>query len=101
MTRKPWVSVAGVVCLCIAASIGAEQPALYRQANAPVERRIDDLLLRMTIEEKARQLDMYSGAPSIVDKHTDDTHVASDAVFLPEKARSLWGDLGVGSIHDL
>jgi beta-glucosidase len=89
------------VCLCLAASIRAEQPALYRKANTPVERRVDDLLRRMTIEEKARQLDMYSGARSIVDKHTDDTHAASVAVFLPEKAQSLWGDLGVGSIHDL
>jgi beta-glucosidase len=101
MTRKLRASIAGVVCLSIAASIRAEQPALYRHANAPVERRVDDLLRRMTIQEKARQLDMYSGAPSIVDKHTDETHAASDAVFLPEKAQGLWGDLGVGSIHDL
>ena len=56
---------------------------------------------RMTLEEKARQLDMYSSAREIVDKHTDDTHAALDAVFLPEKAQSIWGDLGVGSIHDL
>jgi beta-glucosidase len=79
----------------------ANQTPLYKQSGAPIEARIDDLIHRMTLEEKARQLDMYSSAREIVDKHTDDTHAALDAVFLPEKAQSLWGDLGVGSIHDL
>jgi beta-glucosidase len=74
---------------------------LYKQANAPTEARLNDLLHRMTLEEKARQLDMYSGARYIVDKHTDDTHAAVNAVLLPEKAQNLWGNLGVGSIHDL
>ena len=75
--------------------------ALYRQAHAPVEQRVDDLLRRMTLEEKVRQLDMYAGAPAIMSSHTDDTHAAADAIFLPEKAQGLWGDLGVGAIHDL
>ncbi|MBT9332654.1 glycoside hydrolase family 3 C-terminal domain-containing protein [Acidipila sp. 4G-K13] len=75
--------------------------ALYRQAGAPIEDRISDLLRRMTLEEKVRQLDMYSGATSIMSRHTDDTHAAADALFLPEKAEALWGDLGVGSVHDL
>jgi beta-glucosidase len=76
-------------------------PALYRQANAPVEKRVNDLLSRMTLEEKVRQLDLYSGATALVDRHTDGTHAAADAIFLPEKAQSLWGNLGVGGIHDL
>jgi len=75
--------------------------ALYRRQNAPIERRIDDLLQRMTLQEKVRQLDMYSGATSIMSSHTDDTHAAATAAFLPEKAEALWGNLGVGSIHDL
>src|ERR1700722_17536318 len=78
-----------------------EKLALYRQANAPIEKRIDDLLRRMTLEEKVRQLDMYAGAKDIVDRHTDDTHAAADSVFVPEKAQREWGNLGVGSIHDL
>jgi beta-glucosidase len=78
-----------------------QEAPLYKQATAPLESRIDDLMRRMTLEEKVRQLDMYSGARYIVDKHTDDTHATLDAVFLPEKARDLWGNLGVGSIHDL
>jgi beta-glucosidase len=76
-------------------------PALYRRAGAPVESRIDDLMRRMTLEEKVRQLDMYSGATALVSQHSDSTHATPDAVFLPEKAQQLWGTLGVGSIHDL
>lgn len=75
--------------------------ALYRKENAPIERRVDDLLHRMTLQEKVRQLDMYSGATSIMSSHTDDTHAAATAEFLPDKAQALWGNLGVGSIHDL
>jgi beta-glucosidase len=74
---------------------------LYKRRDSPVEKRIDDLLRRMTIEEKVRQLDMYSGATDLMSGHSDKTHAAPDAVFLPEKAQELWGTLGVGSIHDL
>jgi beta-glucosidase len=55
----------------------------------------------MTLEEKVRQLDLYSGATALVDRHTDSTHAAPDAVFLPEKAQILWKNLGVGGVHDL
>jgi beta-glucosidase len=75
--------------------------ALYKRASAPIERRINDLLSRMTLEEKVRQLDLYSGATALVDKHTDETHAAAEANFLPDNAQALWGDLGVGGIHDL
>jgi beta-glucosidase len=79
----------------------SEEHALFRQPEAPIEERITDLMRRMTLAEKVRQLDMYAGATDLVSRHTDSTHAAADAVFLPEKAQQLWGDLGVGSIHDL
>ena len=75
--------------------------ALYKQADAPIEERINDLLQRMTLEEKVRQLDMYAGAKSFMSSHVDDTHAGPTAVFVPEKAQALLGTLGVGSIHDL
>jgi beta-glucosidase len=75
--------------------------ALYRQPDLPIEKRVADLLGRMTLEEKVRQLDLYSGATALVDQHTDSTHAAPQAVFLPDKAKVLWGNLGVGGIHDL
>jgi beta-glucosidase len=75
--------------------------AVYRQADPPIEKRVEDLLGRMTLEEKVRQLDMYSGATALMSQHSDSTHAAPDAAFLPDKAEQLWGDLGVGSLHDL
>ena len=74
---------------------------IYWQANAPIEKRINDLVGRMTLEEKARQLDFYAGAATLEDKHTGKDHVAPDATFLPDKAQAMWGNLGVGAIHDL
>jgi beta-glucosidase len=78
----------------------ANQP-IYRQAQAPIEARVGDLVRRMTLEEKVRQLDLYSGAKELVDAHSDDTHAAATAVFVPAKAQALFGSLGVGGIHDL
>jgi beta-glucosidase len=80
-------------------SAGVQVP--YRRASLPIENRINDLMQRMTLEEKVRQLDMYAGVPALVSQHSDSTHATADAVFLPDKAQQLWGSLGVGSIHDL
>lgn len=96
----------GAVIFLMLAYSGAVRAAsdrapLYKQSNAPIEARIRDLMHRMTPEEKVRQLDLYAGAPALMSRHTDDTHAAKDAVFLPEKAEALWGNLGVGGIHDL
>lgn len=74
---------------------------LYRDSAAPVEERVNDLLRRMTLQERVGQLDLYAGAKALVDKRKDSTHAASDAVFLPDQAEKLWGSLGVGAIHDL
>lgn len=74
---------------------------LYRDSAAPVEERVSDLLRRMTLQEKVRQLDLYAGATALVDKRKDSTHAASAGVFLPDQAEKLWGNLGVGAIHDL
>ena len=37
-------------------ALGAGSVPLYRQANAPIEQRVEDLLARMTLEEKVAQL---------------------------------------------
>ena len=90
------------VCSRPAPAFAQEQGSvLYRQADAPTEQRLDDLLSRMTVEEKVRELDMYSGATGIMSAHSDSPHADPGAVFVPEKAQQLWGALGVGSIHDL
>jgi beta-glucosidase len=101
---------AGIVfalCGCVTALTAQESSTkensapLYRQANASIESRVNDLLARMTLEEKVRQLDMYHGATELMSAQLDGTHATLDAVLLPDKAHALLGSLGVGSIHDL
>src|SRR5258708_18418234 len=78
----------------------------YRQADLPVDKRVSDLIVRMTVEEKGRQLDMYFGCKELLDQTKDQTtdhhtHAKPDAVFDPKNAEKKLGNLGVGSIHDL
>ena len=106
--RKYWLLFALLAAmLCTNKWIDAEnahaQPAipLYRRAGAPIEARIQDLLNRMTLQEKVRQLDMYKGALDFMDKRTDETHADPSGTFQPQKASAVLDSLGVGSIHDL
>ena len=93
--------------LCASLSFAVAQKAapspvpVYLQSDVLVERRIDDLIRRMTLAEKVRQLDLYSGAKDLVDGHMDDTHAEPNASFVPERAVTLFGKLGVGGVHDL
>jgi beta-glucosidase len=75
---------------------------LYQRADAAVEDRVKDLLGRMSLEEKARQLDMFSGADNLLDpdQKMDRTHAKADAAFHPQLGEKALGDLGAGSIHD-
>jgi beta-glucosidase len=75
---------------------------LYQRADVPVEERIKDLLGRMSLEEKARQLDMFSGSDNLLDANQkfDRTHARADADFHPQIGEKVLGNLGVGSIHD-
>jgi len=101
---KNW-KLACLVVVCVGGSatdgIAQARTPLYRQSRTPVESRVADLLRRMTVEEKVRQLDLYSGATALMDKHSDETHTTPDATFLPDKAQALFGNLGAGGIHDL
>jgi beta-glucosidase len=93
---------------CLSAALVAQQNASipqadppYKQTTLPIEDRVRDLVKRMSVEEKARQLDMYAGVPDLVDKAVDKTHATEDAKFQTRTAERLFGTLGVGSIHDL
>ena len=72
----------------------------YRDARLPISSRVADLISRMTLLEKARQLDLYMGS-SFVDRMRNDTMMASDAAFDETGVEALLGDAGVGAIHDL
>ena len=51
--------------------------ALYKQAAQPVEARVHDFLDRMTVEEKARQLEMYRGDSHLSLLHSSRTGPAT------------------------
>jgi beta-glucosidase len=100
--------IALVFFLAIGSIALAQKPAAdpnasapYRNSSLSIDERVRDLLGRMTIEEKARQLDMFSGAAYLADKTIDELHAAPDAKLKRDAAEKLIGSLGVGAIHDL
>ncbi len=62
----------------------------YQDSKLPVEERVSDLLSKMSLEEKVRQMDMYKGE---FFKDGED--------FSKSKANEKIGNLGVGAIHDI
>ena len=52
------ISLLGTVCTLSAKDKKGD--ALYKDAKAPIEKRVDDLLSRMTLEEKVMQLNQYT-----------------------------------------
>ncbi|KUJ60401.1 glycoside hydrolase family 3 [Flavobacteriaceae bacterium CRH] len=62
----------------------------YQDAKLPVEDRVKDLLSRMSLEEKVRQMDMYKGE---FFKDKED--------FSKSKSDLKIGNLGIGAIHDI
>lgn len=62
---------------------------VYKNKSADVESRVQDLLKRMTLEEKVRQLDMYDGNALVEGKSMS-----------LKKAQAVIGTKGIGSLHD-
>jgi len=60
----------------------------YQDSLLSIQERVNDLLSRMSLEEKIRQMDMYNAVSFTKNKS-----------FLKEKADSLFGELGAGSMH--
>jgi beta-glucosidase len=63
----------------------------YKDASLPVEKRIGDLLSRMTPEEKAAQLDMLAANDILEDSES----LSADSV------RFFIDSMNIGAIHDL
>jgi Beta-glucosidase-related glycosidases len=75
---------------------------VYKKADAPIETRVADLLARMTIKEKVRQLDQYFGASFMSATHPHMiTVMADDAVVNWSKVKEVVGEDGIGCLHDL
>lgn len=66
----------------------------YQDAHLPVEKRVQDLVGRMTTLEKIRQLDMYWG------KEVTDMPGHEATSYSEEKTAQMLSNTGVGSIHD-
>ena len=70
-------------------SCNSSDPA-YKNSSLPVEKRIKDLLSRMTLEEKAAQLDMLSANDILNDAES----------FKQDRVIHFIDSMCIGSIHD-
>jgi len=66
----------------------------YMDSKLPVEKRVHDLLSRMTVDEKIQQLDMYWG------KEVANMGGHEAASYSEEKVEEMIGTIGIGSVHD-
>ncbi|MDR0394162.1 MAG: glycoside hydrolase family 3 C-terminal domain-containing protein [Tannerella sp.] len=69
---------------------GCDSTPVYKDASAPVEKRIKDLLSRMTLEEKAAQLDMLSAPDILLEGKT----------FREERLVHFIDSMAIGAVHD-
>src|ERR1051325_1901718 len=94
--------VAALVCASLALAFALPRAARmqtaapdYKNPRLPVERRVADLLSRMTLEEKVAQLVCLWGARPQVAPQTDFS--ADRGAFSPERAREVMKN-GIGQI---
>ena len=89
---------------------------LYRDKNAPLMERVEDLYARMTMRERIRQLDMFKGYDLLETSPAGDEielagvvavggdgalrKAASGSTIDPEKFASIVGNDGIGWVHD-
>lgn len=73
----------------------SDKTPAYKDASLPVEKRVQDLIKRMTLEEKIRQFDMYWG------KELVDMKGHEGYAFNAEKTAKSIGNAGIGSVHDI
>jgi beta-glucosidase len=88
-TRAIASVVACGLAAMLCATLTAQQPPAYKDATLPVERRVADLLSRMTLEEKVAQtVALWGGKSRLTDESGN---------FTPEKAATVLRD-GIGQI---
>ena len=78
-----------ILAFLLFVSCNSSDPA-YKNSSLPVEKRIKDLLSRMTLEEKAAQLDMLSANDILNDAEN----------FKDDKVIHFIDSMCIGSIHD-
>ncbi|MEM0576583.1 glycoside hydrolase family 3 N-terminal domain-containing protein [Flavobacterium polysaccharolyticum] len=87
-TKKTTIVLVMVLGFFIQSSAQKKYP--YQDAKMPVEDRVKDLLSRMSLEEKVRQMDMYKGE-----------FFKDEENFSKSKSTAKIGKLGIGAIHDV
>jgi beta-glucosidase len=94
--KKKNASILALLTMTFCSFNNPDQPAKlpYKDAKLPVEKRVADLLSRMTTVEKIRQLDMYWG-------HEVANMKGHEAESVSDSAKINIGTQGIGSVHDL
>ncbi|WP_163325391.1 glycoside hydrolase family 3 N-terminal domain-containing protein [Draconibacterium mangrovi] len=95
MTKIRYVFYIALIALFACTTNKKSEIEGYRNSFLPVDERANDLLNRMTVEEKIAQIDMYWGK-EIADMDGHDAIAYSE-----EKISNMIGLVGAGSIHDL
>jgi beta-glucosidase len=94
--KKKNASILALLTMTFCSFNNPDQPVKlpYKDAKLPVEKRVADLLGRMTTVEKIRQLDMYWG-------HEVANMKGHEAESVSDSAKINIGTQGIGSVHDL
>ncbi len=90
-------SVLLLVLSCCFSSCSIDEVPAYLDAGLPVERRVDDLMKRMTVEEKIGQMCQYVGLQHIIE--TERQHNGSGMVN--QDAYAFYPGLSVSDIESL
>ena len=80
-----------LICAFSTVLFACEDTEDYKNPSLPIETRVQDLLSRMTTEEKAAQLDMLSAKEIVIDEKT----LASG------KLTHFVDEMCIGAVHDL
>ena len=79
------VSMVAPICFCHAAEKDAGNAPIYKNPKAPIDKRVEDLLSKMTVEEKVMQLGML---------------FATNNIKKNERVNSV-AKKGLGHVHDM
>lgn len=88
--------------MCAEWEVTMEQKPNYKDASLSAAERAEDLLSRMTLEEKAAQMDMIRGVELAVKVH--EAHfcaVDEHSDFYWDKVQESLGKKGIGFVHDV
>jgi beta-glucosidase len=102
MKLRTWFHL-GVAWVAVASAAAAEPSPLYKRADAPIAARVNDLLGRMTLEEKVSQLQSNStlpGIPGIPVGPRPAFGILKNGQIDDAKARQALGD-GVGVFNNV